>query len=54
MDSRKKVKTIRKTFSKKKELIKYLIDADSNAEEYIVEIPVKMIPIKTKERKKVA
>lgn len=46
----KKTKTIRKTFSKKKDLLKYLLDADSNAEEYIVEIPTK---IKESERKKV-
>ncbi len=46
----KKRKTIRKAFSNKKELIKYLLDADSNAEEYIVEIPFK---IKESEIKKV-
>ena len=31
----------RKSFSNKKELIKYLLDADSNCEEYILEIPTK-------------
>ena len=31
----------RKSFSNKKELIKYLLDADSNYEEYILEISTK-------------
>jgi len=35
--------TTRKSFSNKKELIKYLLDADSNAEEYILDIPLAVI-----------
>jgi hypothetical protein len=34
----KKTKIIRKSFLNKKELIKYILDVDSNAEKYILEL----------------